>query len=201
MGILNGGKGSLRAKLLLPTIVLLIAGSVATVSISYMNTGKAVRKALTDTLRQNSGLTADQVSSWLGDQKLNMASWSGQSLFTDALDSGFMGVFAKEEAGSQLAEMVEQYAMYSAMGLADQSGVVVASSDPELTGVDISRLPWRLLWYRRLALLLPRLVSPARSSAGLSLASSRTIPLTHPSSLRSLESCRLWGPARTAARL
>lgn len=138
MVIVTGRKSSLKAKLLLPTMVLLIAGSVASVGISYMNTGKAVRSALTDTLRQNSALTADQISSWLSDQKVNMSSWSEQGVFTDALDTGFMGVFAKEEAASQLAGMVNKYKMFSAMGLADQSGNIVASSDPELIGVDIS---------------------------------------------------------------
>ncbi len=138
MGITKGRKSSLKAKLLLPTMVLLVAGSVASVSISYMNTGKAVRTALTDTLRQNSALTADQISSWLADQKINISSWSEQSVFTDALDSGFMGVFAREEAGSQLAGMVNKYKMFSAMGLVDQSGSVVSSSDPDLLGVDIS---------------------------------------------------------------
>jgi methyl-accepting chemotaxis protein len=139
MRIVRWNRGSLKTKLLLPTLVMLIAGTAASVGISHLNTGKALSRALTETLNQNSTLTTGQISSWLKDQKLNVSSWSRQNVFHDALDNGFMGVFAKEEAETQMAGMVEQYEMFSTITLADETGKVIASSDPEFNDRNISR--------------------------------------------------------------
>jgi methyl-accepting chemotaxis protein len=122
--------GNLKAKLLLPTLLILAAGTAVSVSVSYINTGNAVKAALTETLRQNSRLTTQQISSWLADQKLNMESWSRQGIIHDSLDDGFMGVFARGEAAVQLGGLLEQYEMFSSLALADRTGKVIASSHP-----------------------------------------------------------------------
>ena len=129
---------SLRAKLFLPTFVLILS-AVAGIFFSYQKAKDAMERAVTDTLVQNVNLTAGQIDAWVQDRKLDISSWAKPRVFLHALEESYLGEAARSEINQRLSELLTQYDYYVSLNLANEEGEVVSSSNPDLIGTKSSK--------------------------------------------------------------
>lgn len=125
---------SLRNKILLPVLALIVLGMGISTIVSYVQAKKAVENELNAQLGQITESSLTSLSSWVGDRKLDVSNWSGEELYVKAMTQGLMGQAAKRSANERMAHLQNAYQYYANIFLADQSGEVIAGSDPESVG-------------------------------------------------------------------
>ncbi len=127
-----------RHKFLLPTILLIVAGTCATTAVSYLSSKRAIEEAVTTRLSQSAADSARIAESWMHDRQLDIRNWAEQKLFKTAVEDSFVGRSARKAAGDSLATFNEQYPYYENLFLADAAGRVVAGSGD--TGAALSNV-------------------------------------------------------------
>ncbi len=125
---------NIRNKFLVPMVILVIIGMGGSSIISYTLSKNALQTALTGQIKQLADSTVQIMQSWVRDRTLDVANWSVQSVFATALKDSFVGKAARKSASLQLAHMKEDYQYYEAIGIADATGDIVASSEEEIIG-------------------------------------------------------------------
>ncbi len=127
-------KLSLRNRFLLPTLFIVVAGLCASVAISYVKS----KTALVDAISQQLVLLADSTERsmvvWVNDRKLDIKSWSSHRDFQMALEDSFVGKAAQNASNEKLRELKKDYTYYEDINVVDETGMIVASSNPEIIG-------------------------------------------------------------------
>ena len=98
----------LRGQFLVPTVAILIVGIVASAWVSLTIMRGAINDATATTMQQLGDATASRVVSWFNDRQRTVREWSGQTLYADALQSGFVGESARKGAANDLARKFKQ---------------------------------------------------------------------------------------------
>ncbi|MDM8523644.1 methyl-accepting chemotaxis protein [Desulfococcaceae bacterium HSG8] len=127
-------KLSLRNRFLIPTIVLILMGTGISSAISHFKSRNALIEAMTAQVRQLADSTAQSVSSWVRDRKLDVKSWSQQNIYQMSLKKTFMGKKARKSANDYLSRLKQDYPYYESLNIADMNGEIISSSDTELIG-------------------------------------------------------------------
>jgi methyl-accepting chemotaxis protein len=127
-------KLSLRNKILLPVLALIVLGMGISTIVSYVQAKKTVEAELNRQLEQITQSTLTSLSSWVGDRSLDVSNWAGEGLYVKAMTQGLMGQAAKRSASERMAHLQEAYEFYANIFLADQKGDVIAASDPKSVG-------------------------------------------------------------------
>jgi len=125
---------TIRSKILVPIIGLIVVGMGLTAAVSYFRSSQALEEVLTQNLNQHADSIATILQSWIKDRKLDLTTWSEQQLYASAVKDTFMGKAARKSADIQLAKLKEQYGYYEDINLADSAGNIVASSNADLPG-------------------------------------------------------------------
>jgi len=125
---------NIRNKFLIPMIILVVVGMGGSSIISYTLSKSALKTALTGQIKQIADSTVVVMQSWVRDRTLDVANWSVQNVFATALKDSFVGKAARKSASLQLAHIKEDYQYYEAIGIADATGEIVASSEEEIIG-------------------------------------------------------------------
>ena len=127
-------KLSLRNKFLVPTTVLLIIALGVASAISYFMSSSALEDAIDVQIRNLAVSTAKVTGWWIKDRRLDVKSWSRQKLFEKALEDASGTDEARKASDILLTDLKKSYTYYVDIALADSTGKVVSSSNPELTG-------------------------------------------------------------------
>ena len=123
-------KFKLTSKLLLPLICLVILGLGSAVFVSYINARRGLEKTILSQLSQTSSSVEAKLSQWLVRNAVDVETWAGMAVMTDALDSEDRQR-ALDSASSRMQKYIETHRIFSRMHLTNAKGVVVASSNPK----------------------------------------------------------------------
>ena len=126
---------SLRNRILLPIIILIILGMGTTAILSSRATSKIVQESITEQLEILTQNLSTQVSTWINDLRADLTTLSEGEAYSDCLmNQGLGSDYYVEQANKRLAAYRERYALYDSLVLVNEKGIAVASSDPKLVG-------------------------------------------------------------------
>ena len=125
---------SLRSKILIPTLLLIILGMIISTVVSYMTAKEAFQESVSGVVAHTTDSTVKTISLWIRDRKLDFESWSNQKVYQAAVQDTFLGQAARKSANEELAELKKKYAYYQDIVLADKNGNIIASSNPDIIG-------------------------------------------------------------------
>ncbi|MCF8028983.1 MAG: methyl-accepting chemotaxis protein [Desulfobacteraceae bacterium] len=122
---------SLKNKILIPILLLIIIGMGVSTTVSYFQSRGALEKELHQQVNQISESTVDFLTAWIHDRKVDIRNWSGQNVYKKALQlngRGMMGKAARKSAADEMRNLKESYEYYGYIFLADADGNVIAGS-------------------------------------------------------------------------
>jgi methyl-accepting chemotaxis protein len=125
---------NIRKKLLIPTIMVIVAGASVLSIISYTKSKNAVNDAILDNIQQRVESTVTTLQTWLKDRTLDMASWSREEIYAKAVKDSFVGKAARVAANEKMARLQTDYNYYEDIALADRDGLVIAASAEKIVG-------------------------------------------------------------------
>jgi methyl-accepting chemotaxis protein len=125
---------SLKNRILLPTLLLVIIGMGISTTVSYFSSKKALDEACRSQIKQLADSAEDALSIWMSDRRLDIATWSEQKIYQTSVKDTFVGKAARKTADAQLAKLREKYQYYEAINVTDAKGDIVSSTNPELVG-------------------------------------------------------------------
>ncbi|MFA6498857.1 MAG: methyl-accepting chemotaxis protein [Desulfurivibrionaceae bacterium] len=121
---------SLRNRFLIPTTVVLVLCMGTISAVSYFKSATALKESIGQQTSQVSNSVAQQITFWLQERKLDIVGNSSDPLYA-AL---FADSSTAPRANARLTELQHRSDFYEFIAIADQSGVIVASSLPEHVG-------------------------------------------------------------------
>ncbi|MCP4692693.1 MAG: response regulator [Desulfobacterales bacterium] len=133
-------KPRLREKLLIPVVLVIIAGMAMVITHSYISSTDAIQKEVGRSLTREVRLTARLMDEWLISRKTDLSTWSFQQVLVEALtESGYYGKSAREGAAEFLASLEEGYPYYDLLFLMDPGGRLrVLSHQADLSNVIVT---------------------------------------------------------------
>ncbi len=125
---------SLRSKILIPTLVLIILGMIFSTVVSYNNSKSALQESITNQVTYIAGSTVKSIDAWIQARKLDLESLSEQKVYQAAMENTFVGKAARKSANIELAKLKEKYAYFEDIFLVDINGDIISASSPEIIG-------------------------------------------------------------------
>lgn len=118
----------LQAKLLLPTLGLVVVGLFATTYLGY----QASRRAIADTVEDQQIQAAEGVVRnarlWMSSRVTEAASWAETDVYAKALEDSLLGKSARKAAQARLGRLLEENRTCEAVLLVDRTGEVLAGA-------------------------------------------------------------------------
>lgn len=118
----------LVAKLVLPTMVLVVVGSVLTASLGYNASKNAIQTSVQRNLLQTSDSIARDAGLWMESRRLEVSSWSQDDVYRKAFEDSFLGKTARKGAERRLGKLQEDYRFYELLALFAPDRQVIAAS-------------------------------------------------------------------------
>jgi methyl-accepting chemotaxis protein len=128
---------SLKNKILILTTIMLLLGIGISVTIASVKSKETLHDAIVERISEESKSISSVVASWFKERKTNVQQWSNQKVFAQATKDSILGKSARKGANRQLKDYVQEYGYYEGIGVANDSGVVIAASQEGYLGVDI----------------------------------------------------------------
>ncbi len=125
---------SIKSKIIISTIVLLVLGMGLSSAISFYRSKAALVELLTANIQKQAEGTVKILENWMKDRKVDLRNWSQQKVFQTAAQDTFVGKAARKSAEEQLKHLKDDYGYYENICLADLSGELVAAADPGVVG-------------------------------------------------------------------
>ena len=70
---------SLKGKVLIPTLILILIGTISTATVSLINSKNMLSQTIIEQLNQNAGSTLEYIESWVSNRNQDIILWSGDS--------------------------------------------------------------------------------------------------------------------------
>lgn len=116
-------RSGLRRQILLPALVAIIAGLMAILAIVHVSARTVVQEELGKRLQREVQLAAKLLDNWLQARSNDIAIWSQQEVFVEALtEEGYYGRSAQQGAQQLLATLQGGYPYYESIFLANRDG-------------------------------------------------------------------------------
>jgi methyl-accepting chemotaxis protein len=128
----------LRGKFLLPTTLLLVLGFGASAYISYHFAGRALESTVEEQITQLADNAVRNLSAWLDERRREVRNWTRVRVYHEALRQSLMAKASQKKASQALEAIDEQFGIFEAVSLADPSGRIVSSSQPDAVGVSVA---------------------------------------------------------------
>ena len=125
---------SIKNKILIPTLTLMIIGLGVLALVSYTKSKNALQTVIYDQIHQTTDATAKVMMTWSRDRELDLKTWSHDKTYSTALKDSFVGKAARKAASEQLEDLVKEYGYFENIAVADENGDLVASADPSHIG-------------------------------------------------------------------
>jgi len=127
-------KWSLRNRLLLPVLGLIIIGMGTLTGASYYNSKTDLERAITEQISQLADSAHSALAAWERDRRLDIRSWAESNVYKTAVQDSFVGRAAATSANQTLSDLKEQYGYYENICVADEKGVLVSAADQSVLG-------------------------------------------------------------------
>lgn len=125
---------SIKNKILIPTILMAVIGVGALSTISYYKAKDALKTAISGQVEQSAISALKTLETWLADRTLDLKGWSDQQIFVTSLKTSFIAKTARKSSNVLLMEIKKDYTYFDSLGLADQTGLIVSASNPDVIG-------------------------------------------------------------------
>ncbi|WP_029915247.1 methyl-accepting chemotaxis protein [Pelobacter seleniigenes] len=131
---------SLRLRILLPIIILIILGIGILTTLSTRTTSSIISEIVINQLETITQNLATQVTSWITDLRVDIKSQGKREIYRDVLmNQGILGNdYYVENANKSLKEFVDSYSVYDSLTILNEDGIAIASSEPKLMGINLS---------------------------------------------------------------
>ena len=128
---------SLRYRILLPLIGLIILGMSISAILSSRSTNEIVHNNITDQIESTTQGLATQINSWISDLRADLISQSQLAIIKNlALDIDRSETDA-QAVSQHMKAFISNYNIYASMGLIDAKGLIIAHSNPKAIGIDL----------------------------------------------------------------
>ncbi len=124
-------KMSLRFKILLPVLALLLVGLGMSAGASYLSARKALETATQERIIRSARTTGREIDEWIRRTRLDVETLCVNDLFIVSVQDTFFARAKRREADVQLAKLSAKYGFYESIDAVDARGHVVCSSRPE----------------------------------------------------------------------
>ncbi len=128
----------LKAKFILPTIALIIAGMSITTWFTYQRSTDSLQEISLEMARTNLASLLSTVDLWIEDTRNEVLSISHTATIVAAAKQSVAGSEDLAAAKSLLADVVSRHPNYDNLFLIDARGVILTSSNDSLTGKDFA---------------------------------------------------------------
>jgi methyl-accepting chemotaxis protein len=125
---------SLRNKILIPVLIIILLGLGIATGVSYNTSKKALNKAYKNQIELIARSTSKTIAAWIKDRKLDIANWSQQRAYQTAVQDTFLGKAARKSANDMLAKIKKDYKYYETLNIANTNGELVSASDAGIIG-------------------------------------------------------------------
>ncbi len=129
---------SLRNRILLPIITLILLGMISATVISTQKTSNIIHDSVINQLETITKNLTSQISVWVQDVQQDLKTQSENTLLIDALSSSTISLTTRDAASTYLKKLTKRYNNYDSLTLINQAGKVVAHPDPSVIGLDLS---------------------------------------------------------------
>ena len=125
---------SLRNKILIPVLFIILLGLGIATAVSYNTSKKALNTAYKNQIKLIARSTSKTIAAWIKDRKLDIENWSQQKAYQTAVQDTFLGKAARKSANDMLAKIKEDYKYYETLNIANINGDLVSASDTGIIG-------------------------------------------------------------------
>ncbi|WP_029915248.1 methyl-accepting chemotaxis protein [Pelobacter seleniigenes] len=126
---------SLRLRILLPLIALIIIGIGILTALSNRSTSNIIHDMATNQLETITQNLATQVSAWIQDLSADLQTQSELEIYQNTLkNQSFGNDFYITQANKSLKAFADRYPLYDSVSIVNNKGLAIASSDPNLIG-------------------------------------------------------------------
>ena len=129
---------TLRKQFLIPCMLVLVLGLVILSWFGYTKANTAVQASVAGQLQQAAQGLATTGSGWFDDRRMDVTGWAADPLYSKSLLDTFVGRATRRAANERLSMTKRGYGYYLTIGLIDLNGMVVASSDDNQLGRNLS---------------------------------------------------------------
>ncbi len=126
-------KLTLRIKVLIPIIAVILPGLAAVTFVSYWASSRALTGALVRSMEQMARLTALQTDEWIKERLANIEVTAAHESMTAVLRPG-AAEGDLESANAYLEEVKRRYAVFATLGVLDARGIAQAHTDTSQIG-------------------------------------------------------------------
>ena len=125
-------KTGIKFKFLIPTVLLMFIAMGASSLISYYQSKNALNSLIIDQITHQAESISIMMESWVIERKINVKNWTKETEFPNAVDTGWVDGFSRKKSSEKLSIFKKDYNSFESICLADKTGMVTSSSDPEL---------------------------------------------------------------------
>jgi methyl-accepting chemotaxis protein len=125
-------KTSIKFKFLVPTVLLILLAMGASSLISYFQSKNALNALIIDQITKQADSISIMMESWITERKINVKNWTKEKEFPNAVDTGWVDGFSRKKSSEKLTIFKKDYNSFESINLADNTGMVTSSSDPDL---------------------------------------------------------------------
>ncbi len=125
---------SLRNKILIPVLLIILVGMGIATAVSYNTSKKALDTAYKDQINLIARSTSKTIAAWINDRKLDIENWSQQKAYQTAVQDTFLGKAARKSANDMLAKIKKDYKYYETLNIANINGELVSASETGIIG-------------------------------------------------------------------
>ena len=129
---------SLRFRILLPIIGLIVVGMVITMTISGRSTSDIVEDLITHEIETVTQGLSTQISAWIKDLHADLMTQTTASIFTDLATQDNPSDQKIQEVNSYMKAFIDRYGIYDSITLINTQGKVIAHPTPKVVGLDLS---------------------------------------------------------------
>jgi methyl-accepting chemotaxis protein len=129
---------SLKGKVLIPTLILILIGTISTATVSIINSKNMLSQNIIEQLNQNVGSTLGHIESWLDNRNQDIILWSGDvSIVQGVIMAQGSSIFINE-MNDNLKRYNKANPFYEEIGIAHSSGSIITTSLQKTLGSNIS---------------------------------------------------------------
>lgn len=129
---------SLRYRILLPVIGLIVLGMLIASVLANRSTSNMVHDMISDELESKAGQLSTQLGAWVRDLQADQAGLGHLELFRSLARQDSPDESDIQAANQYLKEYISNYSVYDGVGLINAKGIVIANSNAKAMGLDLS---------------------------------------------------------------
>ncbi len=128
---------SLRYRILLPIICIIIVGMLISGTLSSRSTSQLIHNNISNQIEGVVDSLSTQMNVWITDLKADLVSQSNLDIIRNLVVSDSANEADVQATSQHMKAFIDNYNVYASMGLIDAQGLIVAHSNPKAIGIDL----------------------------------------------------------------